>query len=236
MVDLTREMASLMAALGSPKGRLGRAIMFVSAYGQEGSSTCAREFARAEAAFAKRPVWLIDADLRGQGQLAQMGKSPDRFGPPGPLSQATPDGSVFYSITPKGHDSSGQIVSDARFLVARSFLGKRLWVTRFRDQNLSAGQKVKICEKTSYWQALRQHAQTIIVDAPALDRGPIALQLAPLMDGVIIVISEDMGRVEQRLLLRDQIERAGGRVLGIFYNRARRSEPHDNKIKPRVSV
>ncbi|HTN41645.1 MAG TPA: hypothetical protein VLZ84_10870, partial [Asticcacaulis sp.] len=57
MVDLTREMADLMSALGRPQSGQGRALMFVSSYGGEGVSTVAREYARCEAAFAKKPVW-----------------------------------------------------------------------------------------------------------------------------------------------------------------------------------
>jgi len=216
MVDLTREMADLMSALGRPQSAQGRALMFVSAYGGEGVSTVAREYARCEAAFAKKPVWLVDADLTHQSQMQAMTADQERFGPPGALSQATPDGSAFFTMTPPGREA------DAHYLVARPFLGRRLWVTRFRHKNLAPGQKPRIFDRTTYWKALRQHAQTIVVDAPAMTDTAVALQLAPLMDGVIMVVSEGEGDVQARIDLKNDIEQVGGRFLGMVYNNASR--------------
>ena len=223
MVDLTREMADLMAALGKPQSRQGRALMFVSAFSGEGVSSVAREYARCEAAFAKRPVWLIDGDFKRQGQMIEMGQDPQRYGPPGVLSQATPDGSVFFTIAPPARDRDGQPVADSKYLVARPFLAEKLWVTRFRQQNLAPGQRVKMSERTTYWTALRQHAQTIVVDVPALDRSGVALQLASQMDGVILVVSEAEGDIQGRVNLKNDIEQVGGRLIGMVYNRARRA-------------
>ncbi len=220
MIDLTREMAELMAALGRPAGR-GRALMFVSALSGEGVSTVAREYARCEAAFAAKPVWLIDADLREQSQMDALGREPGRFGPPGPLSQASPDGSAFFTLSPPSRDASGRPVGDDRFLVAQPFLDKRLWVTRFCAEKLAPGQRVKLFEQTGYWTALKSHAGTVVVDAPAADRSVHALQLAGLMDGVIMVVSEGEGDTQSRLTLKGDLEQAGGKVLGIVYNRAR---------------
>ena len=216
MVDLTREMADLMSALGRPQSGQGRALMFVSSYGGEGVSTVAREYARCEAAFAKKPVWLVDADLGGQSQMKALTADSERFGPPGTLSQATPDGSVFFTVRPAGSQA------DAQYLVARPFLGRRLWVTRFRHNNLAPGQTARIFDQTSYWKALRGHAQTIIVDVPALATSGIALQLAPLMDGVIMVVSEGEGDIQARINLKNDIEQVGGRFLGMVYNNASR--------------
>ncbi len=220
MVDLTREMADLMSALGRPQGRKGRTLMFVSALGGEGVSTVAREYARCEAAFAAKPVWLIDADLRTQGQMIAVGQDAARFGPPGPLSQASPDGSVFFTLSPPARDGNGVPVGDDKYLVARPFLDKRLWVTRFREQNLAPGQRVKLFDQTTYWRALRDHADTIIVDVPAMDRSTAALQLAAQMDGIILVVSEAEGDVQSRVNLKNDLEQVGGRVLGLVYNRA----------------
>lgn len=217
-------MADLMSALGRPQARSGRMLMFVSALTGEGVSTVAREYARCEAAFAKKPVWLIDADFTHQTQMVAFGQDPARFGPPGPLSQATPDGSVFFRLAPPARDKDGRPIGDDSYLVARPFLDRRLWVTRFRDQHVAPGQRVKIFDQTTYWNALRQHAETVVVDVPAADRATTALQLASRVDGIILVVSENEGDVQSRVNLRNDLEAAGGRVLGIVYNRARDSE------------
>ena len=223
MVDLTREMADLMSALGKPQGSRGRVLMFVSAFSGEGVSTMAREYARCEAAFAKKPVWLVDGDLHNQTQMVALAEDAPRFGPPGKLAIASPDGSVFFRTVPPGRDAEGLPVTDDQYLVARPFLDRRLWVTRLRDSRLAAGQRVKVVARPDYWQALRGYAQTVIVDVPALDRASAALQLAPFMDGVIMVVSEDQGDVQGRVDSKADIEQAGGRLLGMVYNRARAS-------------
>lgn len=222
MVDLTREMADLMSALGRPQSARGRALMFVSAYGGEGVSTVAREYARCEAAFAKKPVWLVDADLNDQSQMQAMTADTPRFGPPGALSQASPDGSAFFTLSPPGRDGRGAPIQDAQYLVARPFLASRLWVTRFRHKNMAPGQRVKLFDQTTYWNALRQHAQTIVVDAPAMDRSAAALQLAAQMDGVIMVVSEGEGDIQARINLKADLEQAGGKLMGMVYNNASR--------------
>lgn len=218
MVDLTREMADLMSALGRPQTARGRVLMFVSAYGGEGVSTVAREYARCEAAFAKKPIWLVDADLNAQSQMKALTSDPERFGQPGALSLATPDGSAFFTVAPPREET----VNDADYIVSRPFLRRHLWVTRFRQQNLARGQRARINPQTTYWQALRQHAQTVIVDVPAADRSGAALQLAPLMDGVVLVVSEGEGDIQARIDLKNDIEQVGGRFLGMVYNNASR--------------
>ena len=214
-------MAGLMTALGRPATARGRVLMFMAAYAGEGVSTVAREYARCEAAYAKKPVWLVDADLTGQGQLRAVGDDPARFGPPGALSKASPDGSAFFAISPTPRGRDGAAIADARFIIAQPFLERRLWVTRFLREKLPPGARARLSDQPGYWRALRDHAQTVVIDAPAFERGAAALKLAPLADGVIMVVSETDGDVQARLDLRHAVERAGGRVIGMVYNRAR---------------
>jgi len=225
MVDFTQEMADLMSALGRPEKRMGRALMFVSALSGEGVSTLAREFSRCEAAFAKKPVWLIDADLSQQTQLQAFLDEPLRFGPPGEVSRASPNESAFFTVSPHVKGPNGGMLCDSAYLVSRPFLNNRLWVSRFRQKHLSPSQKVKMADNGAYWDSLRTFSQTIVVDAPALDRSGIALSLAPYMDGIFIIVSEGMGEVQSRIDLKNDIEQVGGTCMGIIYNRAKKIKP-----------
>src|SRR5688572_18129146 len=128
MVDLTSEMAALWAALGPAPGHRGRVIQIAAANSGEGVSTVAREYARLAAVRARRPVWLVDADLAQQGQLEAVASAPDRFGALGRAAMATPDGSTFFAITPRVVDRAGRPVHPARLMTARPCLGGRLWV------------------------------------------------------------------------------------------------------------
>jgi Mrp family chromosome partitioning ATPase len=225
MVDLTHEMAELYqgltAGFGPVRAHQGRVLMFVGALGGEGVSSVAREYARCEAAMAQKPVWLIDADLAGQSQLDIAMAEVPRFGPAGPLSQASPDGSVFFRVEPRQHDDEGRDVPDADYLVARPFFEHRLWVTQLRSDALNPGQRVVINEDGRYFAALRRHVQSVIVDVPALERSKDALLLAPRVDGVIMVVSEDRGSMSERRDARDALAAVGGKVIGVVYNRAR---------------
>ena len=220
MVDLTGEMADLWAALGPvPAGR-GRVLQFVSARTGEGSSTISREFARLAAVRARKPAWLIDADLYDQNQLKAVSLEPDRFGQLAGQASASPDGSAFFTIQPPVKDREGRPVADGRLLHARAALGGRLWVTRLRREGLHPAQRVQFIERADYWNAMRKHADYVIVDAPAADRSDAAIALAPFMDATVLVVAADENSAAEQVALRDALEQAGGFVAGLVFNRA----------------
>ncbi len=225
MVDLTSEMAALWAALGPAPAHRGRVIQIVAATTGEGVSTVAREYARLAAVRARRPVWLIDADLAQQGQVEHLAGHPDRFGHMGKAAAATPDGSIFYAISPRLTGSDGRPVHPARLLTARPFLGGRLWATRFAGERLRSGQRAGILADARYWDALRRHADTVVIDAPAADRSDAAVVLAPFVDATVLVVAAGGAGAAEPLILRDEIEAAGGRIAGVVVNRSTYEPP-----------
>jgi Mrp family chromosome partitioning ATPase len=220
MVDLTSEMASVWAALGPGRADRGRVIQFAAANTGEGVSTVAREFARLAAVRARRPVWLIDGDLAQQGQLEAIAGQPDRFGRLGRPAQASPDGSTFFAVSPRVQDKDGKPVPPARLLTARSCLGGRLWITRFAMETLRSGQRVEAVGQASYWDALRAHADTIVIDAPAGDRNDMAITLAPFVDATVLIVAAETTAAGDPLILRDEIEAVGGKIAGVVVNRS----------------
>src|SRR5690606_41226839 len=143
MVDLTAEMAALWAALGPAPAHRGRVLQIAAANSGEGVSTVAREYARLTAVRARRPVWLIDADLAQQGQMEAVAAEPDRFGALGKAAIATPDGSILFAITPRITDRAGKPVHPARLITARPCLGGRRRVTPLAAEHLRAGQRAE---------------------------------------------------------------------------------------------
>ncbi len=225
MVDLTSEMAALWAALGPAPGHRGRVIQIAAANTGEGVSTVAREYARLAAVRARRPVWLIDADLAQQGQLEAVAAEPDRFGSLGKPAIATPDGSIFFAVTPRITDRSGKPVHPARLITARPCLGGRLWVTRFAAEHLRSGQRAEPVPDAGYWDALRRHADTVVIDSPAADRNPTAITLAPFVDATVLVVAAESTAAGDPLILRDEIEAAGGKIAGVVVNRSTYQPP-----------
>ncbi len=225
MVDLTTEMAALWAALGPVPGHRGRVIQIAAANSGEGVSTVAREYARLAAVRARRPVWLIDADLAQQGQLEAVASEPDRFGALGKAAIATPDGSIFFAVTPRLMDRTGKPVHPARLLTARPCLGGRLWVTRFAAELLRSGQRAEPVADPRYWDALRKHADTVVIDSPAADRNSMSITLAPFVDATVLVVAAESSAAGDPLILRDEIEAAGGKIAGVVVNRSTYQPP-----------
>ena len=224
MVDLTAEMAGLWTALGPGPAYRGRVIQFAAATGGEDVSTVAREFARLAAVRARRPVWLIDGDLAQQSQQDVIESQPERFGRLGQPASASPDGSSFLVVTPSLKNRDGRPVSPAQLLTARPCLGGRLWITRFRMESLRSGQRAEAVDSSRYWDAMRRHAEVVIVDSPAADRGDMALTLAPLVDATVLVVAETSDTTGP-VVLREEIEAAGGRIAGMVMNRSRYKTP-----------
>jgi Mrp family chromosome partitioning ATPase len=228
-LDLSREMADLAASLGplaQPAGvERGRVIQFAAARSREGVSTVAREFARFMADKARRPVWLVDADLDGSVQYSFLLGQQTRFGALGAATAASPDGSIFFRVTPPLIEANGAPMPDARYLVAHPLGGARLWVTRFRRKRLKPHQTVSVLSAPAYWNALRGHADLIVIDAPAAERGQTSVTLAPFADATVLVAAANEYELQPPAILRGALQAAGGRVAGLFYNKVEITPP-----------
>jgi len=225
MVDLSAEMTDLWTSLGGPAGRRTRAVQFVAATAGQGASTVAREFAFHAATRASRRVWLVDLDLLGSTQADSFGLDARRFGPLGPPATASPDGSAFFTVQPPLRRPDGRPWPDARYLSAHAVGASSLWVTRFRHEALRPRQAVHIVPNGDYWNALKRHADLIVVDAPPADRSEAALTVARLMDDTVLVVAADQSDVGAPGRLRDAITAAGGHCAGLFLNRAEIDAP-----------
>ena len=225
MVDLTAEMAQLLASLGPGRPGQARVVQFVAATSGEGTSTVARELARFAAGRARRPVWLIDLDLMNAPQHAAVAGDPARYGALGRATAASPDGSAFFTVQPPTVGPDGKAWKDARYLIAHPVGGPRLWVTRFRREALIGEQTVHVMPTGDYWNALRQHAELVVIDAPAADRSRAAMTIAPFVDFTVLVVAADGADAGGPAALRDSLHAAGGQCAGIFFNRAEVETP-----------
>ncbi len=225
MVDLTGEMAALWAALGPARPDRGRVVQFIAATSGEGTSTVAREFARLSAVRARRPVWLIDADLSSQTQQHAVASDAERYGALGKAAAASPNGACFFTIQPPMRARDGAPIADARLISARPCLGRRLWVSQFRGDVLRAGQRALAVPRGAYWDAMRRHAETVVIDSPSADRSDFGLTIAPFADSVVMVVAAEAANAGAPAALRDELESAGARCAGLVFNRARAEPP-----------
>ncbi len=223
-IDLSAEMEQLAVSLG-PLARAqapgyGRVLQFAAARSGEGTSTVAREFAWMAASRLGRTVWLIDADLSGPGQINAIAAHPGRYGALGGAAGASPDGSAFFAVRPQAVDAAGAPVPPARYLVAHTAGVPNLWVTRFRREQLQPGQAAYVTPGSAYWDVMRRHAELIVIDAPGADRSQASILLGPHVDATVLVVAADAGDSRPPALLNTAIVSGGGRMAGLFFNRA----------------
>lgn len=225
MVDLTSEMAGLWAALGPAPAHRGRVIQIACANTGEGASTVAREFARLAAVRARKPVWLIDADLAQPWQQEAVAAEPERFGRLGAAAASSPNGASFFTVSPPVMGRDRKPIAPARLMTARPCLGGRLWVTRFRAEVLRSGQRAEPLPDPRYWDVMRKHADTVVIDAPAADRSDLCITLAPYVDATVLIVAAESTAANEPVILRDEIESVGGRIAGVVVNRSTYSPP-----------
>ena len=77
------------------------------------------------------------------------------------------------------------------------------------------GQRAEPVSDARYWDALRQHADTVVIDAPAADRSDMAITLAPFVDATVLVVAAESGSANEPMMLRDEIEAVGGKIAGV---------------------
>jgi Mrp family chromosome partitioning ATPase len=217
MNAIIAEMEALAARLGPPPGRTGRVVQFVAQRSGDGVSSFARAFALAVARTSARGVWLVELDPTSQHQINTFAADPDLYGALGAGVRASPDGSVFFRLSPTGRRSPEQ------FLIGHAVGARKLWATRFRSELLEAGQRVMIDERDLYWRAMRRHCDVVVVDAPALERSDDALKAARFMDMNIAVLDASRADMASDKALVDALRRAGGNVAGVVLNRAPKS-------------
>ena len=220
MVDLSVEASELWTSLGAQSPGRGRTVQLVAARRGEGVSTLARELALAAARRGDLTVWLVDLDLLSSPQHDAFASEAARFGDLGPPVAASPDGSMFFTVQPPGVTKDGLGIPDASYLQAHRLGELRLWVTRFRREALTGRQGVHVLPTREYWNALRKHADVIIVDCPSVDRSQAAIALAPAMDQTVLVVAADEPDIAAPAALRDALSAAGAQVSGLFFNRA----------------
>lgn len=225
MVDLTSEMAALAERLGPPPGAAARVVQFVAPVAGAGTSTVAREFARHVVQTGRKGVWLIELDLMKGEQYDHVAADRETFGRIGEPARASPSEAMFFTVTPKIKGADGEPWSDVRYLAAHTVGYSRLWVTRFRREMLNAGQSAQILCEPDYWDALRPHADYVVIDAPSADRSPAARAVAPFVDANVLVVSASDRNVGAATALRDNLAAAGGLCAGVVLTRAPAEAP-----------
>ena len=220
MHDLRSDLGAVERAVGRLPAMGGsRVICFLSANGGAGTTSAAVSFALLAEKRAARSVWLVDLDFRGN-RAAEAFQSPP-FDEIGPLSRPY-DGALNcpppYALSPESDLEATARGSD-KLLTVHQVGERRLLVTRFRGERLPPEERVRLRDSAAWWSAVRRAADWIIVDAPALDKSGDGLAIAAYVDAYVLVLNGPDTTAGDAMVLRQEIERQSGRVIGAVLNR-----------------
>ncbi len=110
---------------------------------------------------------------------------------------------------------------DAGENAARLFKGgttANLWQTHRPDGSRDSWHGIQT-RLAIYLERLRREYRYILIDCPSLREAEHAVVLAPLVDGVVLVVEANRTQKEQFLYADRAIENAGGRILGHVLNK-----------------
>ncbi len=180
----------------------GRAIMFVAARANEGTTTAARAVAHAAGPGA---VYAIDLDLRRNA----LAKVLNEDGALGPRIDGALSGQRFYTV----RDIAEPPPAFFFHRVGRT----RVYAGVFDMRALPKGARVGISARPDYWDAASSGGAFVVVDAPALEHSSIALRVAPHMDGVVLVVGSNRGAAPAAMEARELLLESGANLMGLVY-------------------
>lgn len=229
MRDLRSDLKELYRALSqTPATEGGRTVMFMSARSGEGVSSVATAFALLAAEQARKPVWLIDLDLKRNHLFNTFAVGPfaDAFGGVGPPYSASLKTQPFFSVEPELPEATQGLGLFTAHRVGET----RLMVTQFDASRLKAGHGIRIKTQPAYWQAVRAATDWAVVDAPALELAGAGLAITSQMDRTVIVVKADETSPNDLDTARREIEVHGGSVGGVVLNKQKRDARFADRI------
>lgn len=221
MKDLRSDIGDLARSLTRLPSRDGaRMIVVMGADDGVGTSSVAASLALLLAGRSARATWLVDLDLMGNTQFyAFQARAFGSLAPPGRALDASLNTTPFFHVSPQLRTSSGQPLKSQKLLSVHQVEPTKLYVSRFRTDQIKQGQKVQVHTSGAYWQPLRTAVDWIIVDGLAHTSSRAGLAVCRHADGVVGVLQADKTKVDQINTLRDEVEAHGGTMLGTVMNR-----------------
>ncbi|MDP3740064.1 MAG: sugar kinase [Hyphomonadaceae bacterium] len=220
MKDLRADLLELHRQLSqTPATDGGRSVMFMAARSGEGVSSVAASFALMAAEHARKPVWLVDLDLKRNHLFNTFAVGPfaNAFGGVGPPYSASLKTQPFFTIEPDDPETTEGLGLFTAHRVGQT----RLMVTQFDASRVKKNHAIRIRTQPAYWQTVRAATDWAVVDAPALELAGAGLAIASQMDRCVIVVRADETTPGDVDAVRREIESHGGRVAGVVMNRVR---------------
>lgn len=195
MVRLYQSIDALLP--DSPK----KVIQFIGAHEGEGTSSIVREFARVASKIKNKPVLLLDAEKRSANQSLLFGITPENKREDEWDSEETMERAIAKI---EDSDSPVCLISQNTILYPKYFYSPKISV---------------------FWEKLKERFDLILIDSPPASVSPDGIAISRNVDGVVLVLEAEKTRGPVAQNLKDRIQKNGGNLLGIIFNKRRHYIP-----------
>jgi protein-tyrosine kinase len=195
---LETEMLGLYRALDNVfPGLHQKVILFLGAKGGEGTSTVVSNLAWVAAERLKRKVVVLDTDTLHPTQHRLLGIIP----------------AVGWDDVLRGvHPAEKAIYQTNR---------ERLWVVPVSPNRAGTVQVIDAPGMEDFLGALRECFDLVLIDCAPATVFPDSIALSRKADGVVLVIEAESTRWPVAETVHQQITNAGGKVVGVVFNKRR---------------
>jgi protein-tyrosine kinase len=201
-LGLEREMLRLAHAI---EARLGsgrtNVVQVIGSQDGEGTATIAREFAWTVARQSGRPVLLVD------GNPLQLEHHRAYALQPG----------LSLDVALREHDLEDSL---------RQVPASDVYLAAFSKDTIQLPKHGLAKNGLDPWEALRERFAFILVSSPPIHHSAAGLNLCPRVDGVVLVVEAESTSAPVVRNVRDHIVNAGGKLLGVVFNKQRYHIPN----------
>ena len=196
--DMEQEMITLYQTITAALPDIDHhSILFVGSRSNEGTSTIARQLAKAVSLRMEKTVLLIDLD------------------------RSRPDLHVYANLKPEFDAEDGLENGDSIEKSLCRVEESSLYVMPLFKRTMVTPRTLDSAKGNVFWEPLKERFDLTIVDSPPATLFPDGLAIASQVDGVILVVEAEKTRWQVALNVREKIEKHGGNILGIVFNKRR---------------
>lgn len=197
-LGLETEMLGLYRALDNVfPGLNQKVILFLGARGGEGTSTVVSNLARVAAEHLNRKVAVLDTDTLHPTQHRLFGVSPV-IGWDDVLRGTEPVEKALYRTNEN-----------------------ELWVVPVSSARAGTVQVIDAPGMEGFFGALRERFDLVLIDCAPATAFPDSIALSRKADGMVLVIEAESTRWPVAETVCQQVTKAGGKVIGIVFNKRR---------------
>jgi protein-tyrosine kinase len=178
-----------------------KVIQFIGSREGEGTSTIVREFGRMTSGKLNKSVLIFDADHLNPVQHILFGLMPE-YGWEDMLKDDVKINGNVDKMLYRVKESS-------------------LYICPVSQNSLFPHQAFDSSKMESLWQKLKERFDLILVDSPAAAVSPDGAAISRHVDGVVLVVEAEKTRWPVAENAKDTIEKNGGKILGVAFNKRR---------------